>query len=109
MRGLTVMAYSPIEQGRIPGNGVLKQIAARHHATPAQIALAWVVRQDGIVAIPRASSTAHLRENHGALGITLSPHDLDGIDRAFPPETAAAARNNLTKDLPGWVHGHDWD
>jgi diketogulonate reductase-like aldo/keto reductase len=85
MRGLTVMAYSPIEQGRILGNGVLKQIATRHHATPAQIALAWAVRQDGVVAIPRGSSTAHVRENHGALGITLSPHDLDEIDRAFPP------------------------
>jgi diketogulonate reductase-like aldo/keto reductase len=44
-----------------------------------------VVRQDGIVAIPRSSSTAHVRENHGALGITLSRRDLEEIDRAFPP------------------------
>jgi diketogulonate reductase-like aldo/keto reductase len=85
MRGLTVMAYSPIDQGRILGNRVLEQIAARHHATPAQIALAWAVRQDGVVALPRASSNAHVRENHGALSITLSPQDLDEIDRAFPP------------------------
>jgi diketogulonate reductase-like aldo/keto reductase len=85
MRGLTVMAYSPIEQGRILGNSALTQIAARHHVTPAQIALAWVVRQDGVVAIPRSSSTAHVRENHGALGITLSRRDLEEIDRAFPP------------------------
>jgi diketogulonate reductase-like aldo/keto reductase len=85
MRGLTVMAYSPIDQGRILGNRVLGNMAIRHHATRAQIALAWAVRQDGVVAIPRSSSTAHVRENHGALGITLSPHDLEEIDRAFPP------------------------
>jgi diketogulonate reductase-like aldo/keto reductase len=85
MLGVTVMAYSPVDQGRILGNRALEQIAKRHHATPAQIALAWAVRQDGVMAIPRASSTAHVRENHGALGITLSAHDLDEIDRAFPP------------------------
>jgi diketogulonate reductase-like aldo/keto reductase len=85
MRGVTVMAYSPIEQGRILGNSALKNIATRHHATPAQIALAWVVRQDGVVAIPRSSSTAHVKENFGAVGITLSRRDLDEIDRAFPP------------------------
>jgi diketogulonate reductase-like aldo/keto reductase len=43
------------------------------------------VRQDGVVAIPRASSSAHVRENHGALGITLSHHDLEEIDLAFLP------------------------
>jgi diketogulonate reductase-like aldo/keto reductase len=79
------MAYSPIEQGRILGNRVLENIAKRHRATPAQIALAWAVRQDGVVAIPRAGSVAHVRENHGALSITLSPHDLEEIDHAFPP------------------------
>ena len=44
-----------------------------------------VVRQDSVVAIPRSSSTAHVRENYGALGITLSRRDLEEIDRAFPP------------------------
>src|SRR5712671_1760189 len=84
-RGVTVMAYSPIEQGRILGNSAVQRIATRHHATPAQIALAWVVRQDGVVAIPRSSSTAHVRENCGAVGITLSRRDLEEIDSAFPP------------------------
>jgi diketogulonate reductase-like aldo/keto reductase len=84
-RGLTVMAYTPIEQGRILGNRVLQNVATRHHATPAQVALAWVFRQDGVVAIPRTGSTAHLRENHGALDVALSPHDLEELDRAFPP------------------------
>jgi diketogulonate reductase-like aldo/keto reductase len=84
-RGLTVMAYSPIEQGRILVHSAVQRIATRHHATPAQIALAWVVRQDGVVAIPGSSSTDHVRENCGAVGITLSRRDLEEIDSAFPP------------------------
>ena len=86
-RGLNVMAYTPIEQGRILGNAALREVAARHQATPAQIALAWVIRQDGVMAIPRASSPAHVRENAGALDITLTARDLQDIDRAFPPPT----------------------
>jgi diketogulonate reductase-like aldo/keto reductase len=79
------MAYTPIEQGRILGNAVLREVAARHQATPAQIALAWVIRQDGVMAIPRSGSPAHVRENAGALDIKLSARDLQDIDRAFPP------------------------
>jgi diketogulonate reductase-like aldo/keto reductase len=88
-RGLNVMAYTPIEQGRILGNPALEEIAGRHRATPAQIALAWVIRQDGVVAIPRTGSTAHVRENAGALDIQLSTRDLAEIDRAFPPPARA--------------------
>jgi diketogulonate reductase-like aldo/keto reductase len=89
-RGLSlpVMAYSPIEQGRILGDTVLEQIAKRHQATAAQIALAWAVREDGVVAIPRSGSSAHVRDNHGALDIELSSRDLEAIDRAFPPPRA---------------------
>jgi diketogulonate reductase-like aldo/keto reductase len=83
--GMNVMAYTPIEQGRILGNATLQQVAARHQATPVQIALAWAIRQDGVIAIPRTSSTEHLRENAGALAIELSERDLADIDRAFPP------------------------
>jgi len=83
--GLNIMAYTPIEQGRILGNRALAQIAARHGATPAQVALAWVIRQDGVVAIPRARTADHVRENVGALDIRLSAHDLEAIDHAFPP------------------------
>jgi diketogulonate reductase-like aldo/keto reductase len=84
-RGLNVMAYTPIEQGRILGNGVLRELAMRHEATPAQIALAWVIRQEGVTAIPRARSPVHVRENADALRIKLSASDLADIDRAFPP------------------------
>lgn len=86
-RGLHIMAYTPIEQGRILSNPALAQVAARHGATPAQIALAWVIRQDGVTAIPRAGSPDHVRENAGALDFKLSSRDLADIDRAFPPPT----------------------
>jgi diketogulonate reductase-like aldo/keto reductase len=84
-RGLMVMAYTPIEQGRILEDAALRAVAERHGATAAQIALAWVIRRDGVVAIPRASSPAHVRDNARALDVTLSAHDLEEIDRAFPP------------------------
>jgi diketogulonate reductase-like aldo/keto reductase len=84
-RSLNVMAYSPIEQGRVAGNAALGRIAARHDATPAQIALAWTIRQDGVVAIPKASTQAHVQDNARAAEIALTPQDLADIDRAFPP------------------------
>ncbi len=82
---LNVMAYTPIEQGRILGNATLKQVAARHGATPVQIALAWVLRRDGVVAIPRTSSPEHVQENAAAADIVLTDADLRDIDAAFPP------------------------
>lgn len=86
-RGVAVMAYSPIEEGRLAGHRALRSVAARHGATPAQIALAWVLRQDGVSAIPKASTLAHVRENRAALDLRLGPEDLAEIDRAFPPPT----------------------
>jgi diketogulonate reductase-like aldo/keto reductase len=84
-RGLNVMAYTPIEPGRILADATLQEIAGRHGATPAQIALAWVTREDGVIAIPRTGSPAHTRENAAAADIRLSADDLREIDRAFPP------------------------
>ena len=87
-RGLPVMAYSPIEQGRLLDRPALKGLAARHGATPAQVALAWVLRQDGVIAIPRAATPAHVRENRAALDLRLGEQDLAELDRAFPPPSA---------------------
>ena len=86
-RGIPLMAYSPIEQGRLLRHPVLKRLAAQHRATPAQIALAWVLRQDGMIAIPKSATPAHVRENRAALDLQLSRHDLADLDRAFPPPT----------------------
>lgn len=83
--GIPVMAYSPVEQGRLLGHAALKKVAARHGATPAQVALAWVLRQEGVMAIPKAGSASHVRENRGALDLKLSAHDLADLDREFAP------------------------
>jgi diketogulonate reductase-like aldo/keto reductase len=88
-RGVNVMAYTPIEQGRIIGNAALREVARRHGATPAQIALAWAIREPGGLAIPRSGSPDHTRENAAAAGIQLSSQDLLDIDRAFPPPKKA--------------------
>ena len=88
-RKIVVMAYTPVEQGRILGQAVLREVGARHGATPAQIALAWVLRHEGVVAIPRARSIEHVRENARAADIQLTPRDLADIDRAFPPPSGA--------------------
>jgi diketogulonate reductase-like aldo/keto reductase len=80
---MPVMAYSPIEQGRLLSNATLREVAQRHATTPAQIALAWVLRS-GAITIPRARSQEHVRENRGALDIKLTKQDLADLDRAFP-------------------------
>jgi diketogulonate reductase-like aldo/keto reductase len=84
-RGIPTMAYSPIEQGAMLDHPRLKRVASRHRATPAQVALAWLLRQEGIVAIPKASKAEHVQENRTALDLTLGDQDLEELDRAFPP------------------------
>jgi len=81
-----IIAYSPVEEGLLTGSHpVLKRVAERQDATPAQIALAWVIREDGVVAIPKAADSKHLRENRGAADIKLTKRDLDELDESFPP------------------------
>jgi diketogulonate reductase-like aldo/keto reductase len=84
-RGVSVMAYSPIEQGRLLGHPALQEVARRHNATPAQIALAWVLRQGGVNAVPRAGNRDHVRENAAARDIRLNPQDLAVLDASFRP------------------------
>ena len=84
-RRISIMAYSPLEQGRMLGNRGLQQVAERHNATPAQVALAWLLRQDGMIVIPKATRLEHVRENRGALDLQLTDDDLAVLDRAFPP------------------------
>lgn len=84
-RSMPVMAYSPIEQGALADNRAVAAVAARHDATPAQIALAWVMRAGGVIAIPKAVKPDHVRQNVAALDITLTTEDLAELDRAFAP------------------------
>jgi diketogulonate reductase-like aldo/keto reductase len=83
--GVPVMAYSPIEQGRLLGRPALVAVADRHRATPAQVALAWVLRREGTIAIPRSANPEHVRENAAARDIELTADDLAVLDAAFPP------------------------
>jgi diketogulonate reductase-like aldo/keto reductase len=84
-RRIAVMAYTPLGQGSLLGNRALAEVAARHGATPAQIALAWLLRQDGMIVIPKATQPAHVRDNRGSLAVKLTDADLAALDRAFPP------------------------
>jgi diketogulonate reductase-like aldo/keto reductase len=86
-RKLPIMAYSPIEQGRMLSHHVLETVAARNDATPAQVALAWLLRQDGLIVIPKAGTVEHLREDCVSLKVRLTKYDLADLDLAFPPPT----------------------
>jgi diketogulonate reductase-like aldo/keto reductase len=84
-RGIAVMAYSPLEQGRLRPDPELQRVAARHDASPAQVALAWTLRHDNVVSIPKATRRAHVLANAKAADLVLTEEDLADIDRAFPP------------------------
>lgn len=80
-----ILAYSPVEQGRLLRSRALRAIAERRGATGAQVALAWILRHDGVAAIPKAATPAHVEENRAALDLALSDGELAELERAFPP------------------------
>jgi diketogulonate reductase-like aldo/keto reductase len=82
--GVPVMAYSPVEQGRLLGRAALGAVARRLDATEAQVALAWTIRSGVVVAIPKASTVEHVRSNAAALELVLGDDDLAELDAAFP-------------------------
>jgi diketogulonate reductase-like aldo/keto reductase len=86
---IPIMAYAPVEEGRLLGNLSLKTIASCHGATPAQIALAWLLRQGGMITIPKASRPEHVLENRQALEVHLADTDLKELDVAFSAPKAA--------------------
>lgn len=88
-RGIPLMAYSPIEQGRLLTHPGLREVAKRHGVTAAQVALAWLLRQETIVTIPKATTLKHVDDNLTALTMRLTPEDLATLDRHFPPPTQA--------------------
>lgn len=81
---MPVMAYSPVEQGRLLQNRELIDLAGARGATPAQIALAWLFARDSVIAIPKAGSLAHVRENSDAANLELSNDELRRLDALFP-------------------------
>lgn len=88
-RSMPLMAYSPLGRGDLLTHPALQAVADRHAATPAQIALAAVTRQPGVIAIPKASSITHVEANAAALEIELDLEDIATLDRAFPAPTTS--------------------
>ncbi|MEI2417188.1 aldo/keto reductase [Orrella sp. JC864] len=91
--GMPVMAYCPLAQGgRIKGallaHPALQEVARRHGATAAQVALAWTLREGGVIAIPKAVDPGHVRENAKAAALRLDQADLRALDAAFPPPSS---------------------
>ncbi|NTE81864.1 aldo/keto reductase [Agrobacterium tumefaciens] len=84
-RGVPLMAYSPIEQGRILKNHELIRIAKAYQATPAQLALAFLLERDGVIAIPKSASVSRVEENRGATDLEITEEDWAALDAVFPP------------------------
>ncbi|MFM9888199.1 MAG: aldo/keto reductase [Burkholderiales bacterium] len=83
-RGITTMAYSPLDQARMLRHPVLATVAKKHAASAAQVALAWLLRFEDVITIPKAVKPAHVRENFAAIGLELDAQDLRALDDAFP-------------------------
>jgi diketogulonate reductase-like aldo/keto reductase len=86
-RGVPLMAYSPIEQGRIPDRGALAEIAQQRGVSRWQLALAWVLRRPDAIAIPRSANVEHVRQNLDSLAVSLSGEELRRLDAQFVPPT----------------------
>ena len=82
---MPLMAYSPIDQGALVADPALGKLAQKLSITTVQLALAWVVSQPGVVAVPKAVRDAHLRENFAAADLALSAETLAEISRLHPP------------------------
>ena len=82
---IPIMAYSPIEQGKLLAHPALIHLAKTYQATPAQVALAFVLERDGVIAIPKTSSATRVAENREAIGLDITDEDWALLDAAFPP------------------------
>lgn len=94
-RGIPVMAYSPVDQGRLLRNDKLAAFAQRHGMTPAQAALAWLLRDDDVIVIPKSIRRERVQENFGALDIRLTEKQLAELDALFPPPRGPQALQML--------------
>ncbi|RST31374.1 aldo/keto reductase [Sphingomonas ginkgonis] len=94
-RGIPVMAYSPVEQGRLLADPELAGLAEELDATPAQLALAWLLQRDGIIPIPKAASADHVRENRAAADLQLPEDVLARLDQSYPAPTQPVALEML--------------
>jgi diketogulonate reductase-like aldo/keto reductase len=92
---IPIMAYSPVEQGRLLNHRALQTLAEQHGVTSAQIAIAWLLHQPQVIVIPKSSTTTHVEQNYAALNLQLSTEDLAYLDDAFPAPQKKAALQML--------------
>ena len=90
-RRIPIMAYSPFDQGPLLRKKALAEVARRHEASAAMVALAWILRHPDMIVIPKAAKPDHVRQNHAALAMRLTERDLADLDAAFPPPEAPKA------------------
>jgi diketogulonate reductase-like aldo/keto reductase len=83
-QNIPIMAYSPIEQGRLLQNQTLQTIATDRNVTVAEVAIAWLLHQDQVIVIPKSSNIAHVEKNRAALDLKLTIEELQMLDTAFP-------------------------
>ena len=84
-RSIPLMAYSPLDQGSLLREPALRKLADGLGCTPAQLAIAWLLAQPGVVTIPKSSTRERVKENLAAVDLALTPQTLAVLDRAFPP------------------------
>jgi diketogulonate reductase-like aldo/keto reductase len=94
-QNIPIMAYSPIEQGRLLNHRTLQTLAQQHGVTSAQIAIAWLLHQPQVIVIPKSSTIDHVEQNYAALNLRLSAEDLATLDAAFPPPQQRVALQML--------------
>lgn len=94
-QGIPIMAYSPVEQGRLLRNQQLQIIAQQRGVTTAQVAIAWLLHQDDVIVIPKSSQIAHIEQNRAALDLRLTADELAALNTAFPPPTGRVALEML--------------
>lgn len=85
---MPAMAYSPVEQGRLQQHPALSRVAERHRSSAIPVALAWVLRREHMIAIPKAGTPHHVDANAAALSLVLTAEDLQELEQAFPPPRA---------------------
>ena len=113
-RRIAVMAYSPLDEGRLAHRDGLTEVARRHGTTEESVALAWTLRQPWVVSIPKASTLNHVRTNYKAISLTLSDEDLTDLDRDYPaPDGPDTTRYHMRRlgavDGSACRHSRDHD
>ena len=84
---ILLTAYSPIDRGYLVDDPTVKQVAIKYNATPAQVAINWLIRQPQVIALPMSTKREHLQENLGALELELSAADVEILDRIELPDS----------------------